>query len=179
MRFRFLAIFTLFLSLSSSAGVAVQQRKPESPTRGFQVILLTASHQGDSGVENLPENAQNALRDLRKMLPFKSYQMTDMALQRTSETMHARLTGTSGQKYALGLTFREGGSSPGKRLFIDSFSLIDESSRPPLVAGETPRPTPSLISTSFGMDVGETVVVGVSNLSGGNEAIVVLLTALP
>ena len=36
-----------------------------------------------------------------------------------------------------------------------------------------------LIGTTFGMNVGETVVVGTSKLNGGSEALVVLLTATP
>ena len=37
----------------------------------------------------------------------------------------------------------------------------------------------SLISTSFAMDVGETVVVGTSRLKGGEKALIALLTAVP
>jgi len=37
----------------------------------------------------------------------------------------------------------------------------------------------SLISTSFTMDVGETVVVGTSRLKGGDKALIALLTAVP
>jgi hypothetical protein len=37
----------------------------------------------------------------------------------------------------------------------------------------------SLISTSFTMDIGETVVVGTSRLKGGDKALIALLTAVP
>jgi hypothetical protein len=37
----------------------------------------------------------------------------------------------------------------------------------------------SIISTSFTMDVGETVVVGTSRLKGGDKALIALLTAVP
>lgn len=36
-----------------------------------------------------------------------------------------------------------------------------------------------LLATSFSMTVGETLVVGTSKLDGGDEALVVLLTAAP
>jgi hypothetical protein len=38
---------------------------------------------------------------------------------------------------------------------------------------------PSIIDTSFTMDVGETVVVGTSRLKGGTRALIALLTAVP
>lgn len=42
-----------------------------------------------------------------------------------------------------------------------------------------PRADRSIIDTSFTMDVGETVVVGTSRLSGGSKALIALLTAVP
>jgi hypothetical protein len=39
--------------------------------------------------------------------------------------------------------------------------------------------TASIISTSFTMDLGETVVVGTSRLKGGDKALIALLTAVP
>jgi hypothetical protein len=58
----------------------------------------------------------------------------------------------------------------------------------PAPAAETPREAPpapafsrsrSLLSTSFAMKSGETVVVGTSAIAGSSEAVIVLLTALP
>jgi hypothetical protein len=46
-------------------------------------------------------------------------------------------------------------------------------------AGVTPRASAFVISTSFTMDVGETVVVGTSRLRGGDKALIALLTAVP
>lgn len=45
--------------------------------------------------------------------------------------------------------------------------------------GVTPRASAFIISTSFAMDVGETVVVGTSRLRGGDKALIALLTAVP
>jgi hypothetical protein len=42
-----------------------------------------------------------------------------------------------------------------------------------------PRASNSIISTSFTMDPGETVVVGTSRLRGGDKALIALLTAVP
>jgi hypothetical protein len=46
-------------------------------------------------------------------------------------------------------------------------------------SGVTPRASVFIISTSFTMDVGETVVVGTSRLRGGEKALIALLTAVP
>ena len=46
-------------------------------------------------------------------------------------------------------------------------------------AGVTPWASAFVISTSFTMDVGETVVVGTSRLRGGDKALIALLTAVP
>jgi hypothetical protein len=43
----------------------------------------------------------------------------------------------------------------------------------------TPPARSALIDTSFTMDVGETVVVGTSRLTGGSRALIALLTAVP
>jgi hypothetical protein len=37
----------------------------------------------------------------------------------------------------------------------------------------------AIMNTSFTMDVGETVVVGTSRLSGNSKALITLLTAVP
>ena len=42
-----------------------------------------------------------------------------------------------------------------------------------------PRPPRELISTTFGVKVGETIVVGTSKVDGTEEALIVLLTAVP
>ena len=54
----------------------------------------------------------------------------------------------------------------------------------PRAAATTAAPTPPtvaehLLSTSFSIRKGETVVVGTSKLRGNDQALVVLLTALP
>jgi hypothetical protein len=43
----------------------------------------------------------------------------------------------------------------------------------------TPRPSRTIIDTSFTMEVGETVVVGTSRLKANSKALIALLTAVP
>jgi hypothetical protein len=172
------ALLAAFVSLSllRTGALAAQPAEAPGPTRTFQVILLTASNQGETSLQNLAPGAQKALQDVRQFLPYKSYVFTDMAWLRSSARAQAHLKGPGAKEYNLGFTFHEDG---GKKLFIDSFDLNDPSAQPPLVAGQTPRAMPNLISTSFGLQVGETVVVGVSRVGGGDQALIVLLTAIP
>jgi hypothetical protein len=50
---------------------------------------------------------------------------------------------------------------------------------PPVAATPPPTVAENLLSTSFAIRKGETVVVGTSKLRGNDRALVVLLTALP
>lgn len=176
-----LAVLSVLALLDASMLAAAQA---PSTSRAFQIILLSASQQGSSSLQDLPPGAQKALEDVRQFLPYKSYTLSDMAWLRSSARAQAQLKGPNGKEYHLSFTFREAGSAAGKRLSIDSFSLnpgLDHlPSAPPAVEpGYTPPPTRSLISTSFDLQVGETVVVGVSKADRGDHALIVLLTAVP
>lgn len=177
MRFSYAALAVLSsFPLLCAGTLAAQPAETPAPTRSFQVILLTASSQGTTSLQDLPPGAQKALQDVRQFLPYKSYALADMTWLRSSARAQAHLKGPGAKEYSLGFTFHEDG---GKKLFVDSFDLNNPSAQPPLVAGQTPRAMPNLISTSFGLQVGETVVVGVSRVSGGDQALIVLLTAIP
>jgi hypothetical protein len=52
-------------------------------------------------------------------------------------------------------------------------------SRNSLQTRVTPRPSRTIIDTSFTMEVGETVVVGTSRLKANSKALIALLTAVP
>jgi hypothetical protein len=72
------------------------------------------------------------------------------------------------------------------QMFVDAFDLTEESStpRPPSEAkkgepGVAPHAPRELIATSFSLKKGETIVVGTSKIDGTDEALVVLLTAVP
>jgi hypothetical protein len=164
-------------------------------TQAFQVILLVAEMQGTTGTDGLPKSALRARDDLKDFLPFKGYRALDMAWIRTTGSAETRLTGPTGQAYYARLNAQLGeNGTRGEKIFVSSFELRDD------VEGEkptalTPKPGAEsatgayslsrrlagsrIISTSFGMEVGETVVVGTSKITGGDKALVVLLTAVP
>ncbi len=136
----------------------------------FQLILLAAGNRPGAGPGGespaLSPGAQKALDDIRSFLPFKSYRIVDAALIRVAQydVAQAQVAGLAANTYTVVLRFRAGGLD-GRKLAIDSFNLE---------AGAR-----DLIQTSFAMDVGETVVVGTSSVGGSDEALVVLLTAMP
>jgi len=146
-------------------------------THSFQVSLLIADTQNGSGFEGLSKNAQKALEDLQDFLPFKSYRLLDFAWLRTSSHSYAKVKGPDGQEYEL--TLGIGGVSPESdgKIYISRFDLRDGSAA--TTGSRSPLLGRALISTSFGIEEGETVVVGTSRLEGDHRALVVLLTAVP
>ena len=159
----------------------------DRPTYSFQISLLLADVEGEEAYVGLSKNAQKALEDLKDFLPFKSYRLLDFAWLRTSHRSSARVKGADGSTYEL--TMSLGGrfgdvpsteaDSETDRIYISNFDLRDVNGVNLDVEAGPLRGSRSLISTSFGMTEGETVVVGTSNLGDGQEALVVLLTAVP
>src|SRR5262249_26071950 len=123
----------------------------------------------------LSKNAQKAIDDLRGFLPYKGYHLLDTAWLRTTGVTQARLVGKDGISYAVRLTCRGVGAEDSKEIYVRSFDVQEEPSQQIVKEGRGPR---SILSTSFGLKVGETLVVGTSKLDGG-AALVFLLTALP
>jgi len=157
-------------------------------TQSFQVLLLSASAKAGSSSAEIPANVQKALADLKGLLPFKSYQLLDAVWMRTTQDRLGvgRVTGRGGAGYQVKMRFRKLGGPQDPSLFVDIFSLMDEPAAPKPPAADkkegeapTPRPSRALIDTSFGLKEGETIVVGTSKADGADEALVVLLTAVP
>jgi hypothetical protein len=157
-------------------------------TQSFQVLLLAAGPGGGNSGLEVPANAQKALNDLKGFLPFRSYELLDAVWVRGTQDrlMDGRLVGRGGSAYAMRLRFRNVGSPEERNLFFDTFHIREEPYTPrPSAAGGNegqpvaPRPPRELISTTFGVKMGETIVVGTSKVDGTQEALVVLLTAVP
>lgn len=153
-------------------------------TQNFQLLLLAASTKAGSAGLEVPANAQKALSDLKGFLPFKSYELLDTAWVRATQDdgIQARLVGRQGASHIVQLRFRNAGTKEDRSLFVDGFNLRAEPFSPPVPEGgekQPTRPARSLIETSFGLKEGETIVVGTSKIDGGDEALVLLLTAVP
>lgn len=178
-----LSVLTFCTALLAVTAVAQTPAPPsEGPTQLFQVVLLVGSASGPEATEGLPKSAEKAISDIRDFLPFKRYRLVDSGLLRTSAGKRAELTldGTGGQKYRVSLSFQGRRLLPGDSLSVPHFEVgIPAVRARALEPGEAPpAPSRGLISTSFSLSVGETIVVGSSKL-GGSEALIVLLTAVP
>ncbi|HEX4959727.1 MAG TPA: hypothetical protein VF173_02725 [Thermoanaerobaculia bacterium] len=153
-------------------------------TQSFQLLLLAASTHKAASEPDVPASAQKALADLRGFLPYKSYQLLDSTWLRATQdkATEGRVVGRQDAGYRVKMRFRITGN---EQMFLDAFELSEELSMPrpategkkePAVAPHAPR---DLINTSFSLKKGETIVVGTSKLDGSEDALVVLLTAVP
>jgi hypothetical protein len=157
--------------------LAREDRQPR--THGFQIVLLAASAKPSGGAQEVPVNVQKALADLKGFLPFKSYEVLDTAwISGTQDRgLEGRLVDHQGAGYQVVLQFHDTGTPADHTLFTDVFRVKAEPFRIP---GSTDtRPGTVLIDTSFGLKEGETLVVGTSKVGGSNDALVVLVTAVP
>jgi hypothetical protein len=147
--------------------------------QNLQILLLSAGTKLPASGLEVPENAQKALSDLKKFLPFKSYQLVDAAWISATEgqPVRGRLQGSGGAVYQVTLRFRTTGDRKAPSLFIDAFQLSQE-----MVVQMKEGPhfdNRQLMQTSFSVKEGETIVVGTSKADGADGALVVLLTAMP
>lgn len=157
--------------------LAEAQRVPSAQI--FQVDLLVAERNGDQGLGGLSEGARRALADARSLLPYTGYKSLGTGLLRTNDRATAIINGPGDADYRCGIHFQNSVSLDGRRLVVRRFSLARLPA--PLVGSESAETKEGVevLSTSFGMKPGETVVVGTSKLEGADRALVVLLTAKP
>ena len=147
--------------------------------------MLAASKSGPNELSDLPANTRQAVEDVRQFLPFKSYRLLDTALVRTDRVARTTLTGPNDREFRATFTL-DGRHEPGQ-LMVRTFELVEKIEVPlaALLAGGDDAPAPAspasktVLSSSFAAEIGQTVVVGTSRLNGGDEALMVLFTALP
>lgn len=158
-----------------AAAIAAAEAVPSSQV--FQVILLQAENNGDSGLAKLPAQARRALTDAREFLPYNGYQMLGSALLRTDARARSIVNGPDGQDYSASLTYRDSVTRDGHQLVLRQFAL-DKRVQVSGDDGEERIESMPILGTSFSMKPGETVIVGTSKLEGADRALVVLLTAV-
>jgi hypothetical protein len=148
-------------------------------TQRFQLLLLSATLKAGGAGPEIPANAEKALADLKKFLPFKSYQIVDGAwLSATEgEVTQGRLAAGGGGAYSVSLRFRRAADPNAPALFMDYFQLGQEVVLPTKDGPQYDKRR--LIETTFSLKEGETVVVGTSKADGVEGALVLLLTAVP
>jgi hypothetical protein len=153
----------------------------------FQTVLILGSATGPSDLTDVPANVTKALDDVKQFLPYKNYRLIDSSLLRSSAEARGRLTAADGgPEFDLSLSFRP---TEDDTLFVRSFGIDTLIAQPQnrivredgksRVEHEPPTwVRKNVISASFTVEVGETIVVGSSKLNGSGEAIIVLFTAM-
>lgn len=180
----------ILAALSVAPAVARAEEVPaaESATTDtwlIQLVLLVGSTSGPSNLNDLPQNTRQALQDIQQFLPFKSFKVWDTALIRSARGARGILSSPLGTEYHFELDFRrvsrenEAGTA---RLMFHNVQITEKvrgSRRRKMDPGDAPPAWREIIRTSFAVQEGETIVVGSSRLNGGDEALLVLLTAIP
>ena len=198
-------LLAALLILVTLAGVGPVAAQPEVPdTKLVQINLLAASKAGSDDLSDLPANTRKAIEDIKDFLPFKSYRILDTSLVRVLVPAQGKSRGPSktymrgpdDSKLEVMIAMTEGETAA--EVYVGRFEVspsVMDRLRPMTLTPEqqnqvdtggpvlAPRAdlldTGSLISTSFTAEVGQTVVVGSSRLHGGDDALLVLFTALP
>ena len=166
-------------SVQVQIAALLDERDVPPPTQEFRVVLVNANRGDD--MPDLPGDARAALEDVRDMTAYTGFELIDSALIRTS----------GGGSMTLGLAgsfrvdlFFAGDPRQHDSLLMQRFELhhspVYWSESEAGEDGDQPflGDSRTVLSSQFGIDVGETVVVGTSRLNGGDSALVVLLTAL-
>ena len=196
MKYASLPAFLFLLAASMSTLFVAEPTSAQSQdgdTQFVQVILLSANRTGTSNLTDLPANARQAVEDIREFLPFGSYQMLDASLMRGNRKLKTVMRGLDETEYEISITLariHDTESKPTNQIAVREFSvkkraqvtLVERRIATGVRQEDTFAPVPeqsrTLIQTSFTAEIGNTLVVGSSNL-GGDQALVVLFTALP
>ena len=154
---------------------AALTRRP-TQTFHFSLIAGKAGAPGFSG--DIPEAGKAALRDVRELLPFKNFRLIDSGLVRMQRNGQVRLSG-DGNTYRVSLDYNEWVGTPDSPQFglhrLVLLQLVSGASED----GEGGRhEVTGVLETSLTLQLGETVVVGTSKLNGGDEALILLVTAV-
>ncbi len=180
-RMKSVLLIVAAICIVSPLAASAQQPSPVVATKvdegnrlgGFHVVLLLADTKPGPAPENMTPAVLKALKDVQDLLPFKSFQLLDAALVRGAQGT-TRVSGPMKAMYALSIFGRSD-----LRALTVSLRLTSPGSRVVTSGGGIRESRPAILNTSFRMSVGETLVAGTSRLAGSEQALVVVLTALP
>ena len=162
------------LATLARIAAAIGQAENLPGSQVFQVILLEAVNNGDTGLDRIPEQARGALTVARDFPPYSGYRLLDTALLRTDARAQSVVDGPDGHVFRASLTYDDAVTLDGHRLVIRQFAVDRIVSA--LASSEAALEHLPVLGTSFTMRPGETVIVGTSKLEGAGRALVVLLT---
>lgn len=167
-------VMTVTASAEAQAKVADLLRQVDVPPRSqtFHIMILEAGMEPFPRTE-LPERVARALDQSSRLLPYKGYRLLEQGLLTTTERGKIAL-GDPENGFEAQLRV-EGGADPASPLLVRSFEMTRAKFEQ--VGDQQFRRT--VIETSFTIDPGQTVVLGASHFEGGDQALVVLVTAVP
>ena len=90
------------LAVAIAAAPTAAQETME--THLIQISLLVASKTGPSELADLPANTRQAIEDVRRFLPFKSYRLLDSALMRAHRGARTTLRGSGDREFVVAFT---------------------------------------------------------------------------
>ena len=142
---------------------------PVATSHLFQIAILKAGLQ-ETKLPVLSPGAARALEDLQQVFNFRGYELLAMPHVAANGLARVATRGADGISYKVDFSARP--DSEGQ-IDIRGFGLARV-----LTDGEM-ETRENLISSSFSLKSGETVVVGASRLNGDDQALIVLFSALP
>lgn len=154
----------------------------------LRLTLLMADNT-DRPQVRLGKSETAALSDIRQLLPYRGFRVLETGQLLAQKRGQIRLGGLP--FFTAEFRLEDWDGRDGSTIQFEYFELQRTSVVRPhtgdadhSAGGDDSDPrtfhvtqTESMLQTSFGMAVGETVVVGTSRLNGGDEALIVLLTA--
>ena len=163
------------MALTPARAGAQQSDAPQRQTHEFQVILIRATP-GELAMPDVPDDAVKALQDIVQVLRYRHFELIDTAWLRTNDYAHARL----GEAGSLEVELALGPAGADTTIALRHFELdLRRFERDPESGDAVFYGDPeTLLASSFGITVGEAVVVGTSRSDGDDEALRVLLTAV-
>lgn len=139
----------------------------------FSVALVLADN-APATAAKLPPALDKAIGDVRDFLPYKSFRLLDSGLARTRREGSLFLRADNGREFRVHMMLYPSENHGVASFVFENFRLDLLPGTQGVVAKLT-----TVLTASFRVDRGETVVVGSAKLESVDGALIVLLTAVP
>ena len=128
----------------------------------FKIWLIVAEVKEKPKSINIP-GVNNIMRELKSLLRYNSYRLLDSSYLKTSESAFPYSNIVIGGEYSFSLVIYE-------LIFVKNDDNISFSIK-------LLKDKKTLINSSLNLKNGETTVVGVSKMDGGNKGLILIITA--
>jgi hypothetical protein len=154
------------------------ERDALPPSQRLQLHLLSAGREPGEIPAALTAGPRQALEDLAAVLGYRRFDLLDSALVDTVQAARTNLAGPAGVVLDAALHVRTVTGLENEKIHVDLMLTVPGTDEQEPAAGGAKLRPGTLLSTSLSLNAGETVVVGTSRVDGGEEGLVLLLTAL-